>query len=55
VGRMRFINPLYRKLAKTPGGLARARAVFEKARPGYHPIAVAGVERILAEAEPKKP
>jgi leukotriene-A4 hydrolase len=55
VGRMRFINPLYRELAKTPGGLARARAVFEKARPGYHPIAVAGVERILAEAEPKKP
>ena len=55
VGRMRFINPLYRELAKTPGGLARAKAVFAKARPTYHPIAQAGIERILADAADKKP
>jgi len=50
VGRMRFINPLYRELAKTPEGRAIAQRVFDKARPTYHPIAQAGVERILKEA-----
>jgi leukotriene-A4 hydrolase len=51
VGRMRYLNPLYRELAKTPDGRAMARRVFEKARPMYHPIAQAGVERLLKDAE----
>ncbi len=50
VGRMRFVNPLYRELAKTPEGRAFAERVFAKARPTYHPIAQAGVERILKDA-----
>ena len=50
VGRMRFINPLYRELAKTPDGRAFAQRVFDKARPTYHPIGQASVERILKEA-----
>jgi aminopeptidase N len=50
VGRMRFINPLYRELAKTADGRAFAHRVFDKARPTYHPIGQAGVERILKEA-----
>ncbi|MGH8441933.1 MAG: M1 family metallopeptidase [Nevskiaceae bacterium] len=50
VGRMRFINPLYRELVKTPEGHALAQRVFAKARPMYHPIAQAGVERILKDA-----
>ena len=48
VGRMRFLNPLYRELAKSESGREFARRVYEKARPGYHPIAQAAVERILA-------
>jgi leukotriene-A4 hydrolase len=51
VGRMRFINPLYRELVKTPDGRALAERAFAKARPTYHPIAQGGVERILKEAK----
>ena len=54
VGRMRLISPVYRALAKTPQGLKFARTVYEKARPGYHPIAREAVERLLADAEQKK-
>jgi leukotriene-A4 hydrolase len=50
VGRMRFLNPLYRELAKTPANHAFAERVFAQARPTYHPIAQAGIERILKEA-----
>ena len=50
VGRMRFIADLYRDLAKTPDGRAFAQRVFARARPMYHPIAQAGIERILNEA-----
>ncbi|MGQ0586033.1 MAG: M1 family metallopeptidase [Gammaproteobacteria bacterium] len=50
VGRMRFINPLYRELVRTPEGRALAQRVFARARPLYHPIAQAGVDRILKEA-----
>ena len=35
---------------KTPEGLAFAREVFERARPGYHPITTASVEAVLAKA-----
>jgi aminopeptidase N len=47
VGRMRLISPLYRALAKTPDGLAFAKAVLVKAAPGYHPIARDAVERAM--------
>jgi leukotriene-A4 hydrolase len=50
VGRMRFLNPLYRELVKTPDGRAFAERVFAKARPMYHPIGQGSVERILKEA-----
>jgi aminopeptidase N len=53
VGRMRFINPLYRELVKTESGRAFAQRVYAGARPRYHPIGQASVERILSEA-PKK-
>jgi aminopeptidase N len=47
VGRRKFLMPLYEALIQTPEGRERARAIFEKARPGYHPIAVDSVERLL--------
>ncbi len=49
VGRMRFINPLYRELVKTADGRAFAERVFARARPMYHPIGQGSVERILKE------
>jgi hypothetical protein len=32
---------------KTPEGKARALAIYRKARPTYHPIAVAMVDKIV--------
>jgi leukotriene-A4 hydrolase len=48
VGRRKYIKPLYAELAKTPEGRARAAAIYEKARPGYHPIARATVDQVLS-------
>lgn len=48
VGRRKFLTPLYEALVKTPEGKQRAAAIYEKARPGYHPIAQATVDQILA-------
>lgn len=50
VGRRKFLMPLYAELVKTPDGLARAERIFEKARPGYHPISADSVERLLKKA-----
>ena len=47
VGRMKFLRPLYQELAQTPEGKARARAIYAEARPRYHPIAAAAIDRIL--------
>jgi len=47
IGRRKFIKPLYEELVKTEAGRVRARAIYAKARPGYHPIAVDTVDRIV--------
>jgi leukotriene A-4 hydrolase/aminopeptidase len=47
VGRRKYIRPLYQELAKTPQGKERAKAVYAKARAGYHPIAAATVDDLL--------
>lgn len=49
VGRQKFIRPLYTALMKTPAGEKRARAIYAKARPGYHPIAQASVDKIVGK------
>ncbi|HBN52557.1 MAG TPA: aminopeptidase [Stenotrophomonas sp.] len=51
VGRRKLILPIYAELLKTPEGLAFAREVFAKAKPGYHPITTASVEDMIAKAE----
>jgi leukotriene-A4 hydrolase len=48
VGRRKFLSPLYEALVKTPAGKERAVAIYEKARPGYHPIAQATIDQVLA-------
>jgi leukotriene-A4 hydrolase len=47
MGRRKFLKPLYEALVKTPEGKERALAVYRKARPTYHPIAVATVDKIV--------
>ena len=47
IGRRKLIRPLYEELAQTPEGRVRALAIYRKARPGYHPIAVDTIDDIL--------
>ncbi len=47
IGRNRYILPLYRALMETPAGKERARAIFEKARAGYHPLSVEAARKVV--------
>jgi len=47
IGRRRLIKPLYEDLMKTPAGAERARAIYARARPNYHPIATASLDPIV--------
>ena len=49
VGRRKFIIPIYRALIATPAGRERARAIYAKARPFYHPIAAESVDKLLKQ------
>jgi len=46
-GRRKFLKPLYQKLAETPEGLQRARAIYAKARPMYHSVSYRTIDQIL--------
>jgi leukotriene A-4 hydrolase/aminopeptidase len=46
-GRRKFLKPLYEALIQTPEGKERARRIYAKARPTYHPIATATVDALL--------
>lgn len=50
VGRMKFLRPLYKSLAKRPETRQRALEWLERDGPGMHPISRAGVLRTLGEA-----
>jgi hypothetical protein len=47
IGRRKFLMPLYGELKKTAEGRTRAKAIYARARPFYHPIAVESVDRLL--------
>ncbi len=49
VGRGKFIYRLYGELAKKDGKMSWTKAVYQKARPGYHPIAQRRIDVILGE------
>lgn len=48
IGRRKLIKPLYDELVKTAEGRARAEAIYERARPGYHPISASSIDDVLA-------
>ncbi|MBO0860596.1 MAG: M1 family metallopeptidase [Chloracidobacterium sp.] len=47
IGRQKLIKPLYEELAQTPAGKERALKIYEKARPGYHPIAQTALDKLM--------
>ena len=46
-GRRKFLQPLYQDLAKNAEGMVLARRIYAQARPTYHPVAQAAVDKIL--------
>ena len=53
VGRRKLVMPIYNALAATEDGLAFAKQVFARARPGYHPITTGSVQKVIDEARPE--
>jgi hypothetical protein len=50
-GRGKFVRPLYRALmAQGPWGQELARRVYARARPTYHPLTAAAVDRVMNPA-----
>jgi leukotriene A-4 hydrolase/aminopeptidase len=47
VGRRKFVLPLYKLLVATEAGKARARNIYENARPNYHAVTRQSVEALL--------
>ncbi len=47
IGRRKLIQPLYEELVKSADGKDRALKIYERARPGYHPIAVDTLDPIV--------
>ena len=54
IGRRKLIMPTYGALVATPDGLAFAKTVFAKARPGYHPITIGSVEKTLSAGKTQR-
>ena len=52
VGRRKLVMPIYTALVASEDGLAFARQVFARARPGYHPITTGSVQKVIDEARP---
>ncbi len=49
IGRRKFVKPLFDELVKTPEGKKRANEIYQKARPGYHPITQSTVDAVLSK------
>ncbi len=49
IGRRKFVLPLFKELVKAEGGKERARAIYAKARPNYHPITVESVDKVVGK------
>jgi leukotriene A-4 hydrolase/aminopeptidase len=54
IGRRILVVPLYGELAKTAQGKALAEKIYAEAKPGYHPMTRAAVERALQEPERRR-
>ncbi|MFZ2237449.1 MAG: leukotriene A4 hydrolase C-terminal domain-containing protein, partial [Dokdonella sp.] len=51
IGRRKLVMPIYEALVKTPDGKAFGKTIYAKARPGYHPLTQAGVDKLFAESK----
>jgi leukotriene A-4 hydrolase/aminopeptidase len=51
IGRRIYVKPLYEALLKTPEGRERAKAIYTKARPGYHSITTSTLDEMMKQAD----
>jgi aminopeptidase N len=49
IGRRKFVLPLFKELVKTEKGKERARVIYAKARPNYHPITADSVDKVVGK------
>ncbi|MEZ5459851.1 MAG: leukotriene A4 hydrolase C-terminal domain-containing protein [Steroidobacteraceae bacterium] len=54
IGRRKLIKPLYEDLMRTPDGARFAKAIYARARPGYHPIVTATLDPIVTPTQPMR-
>lgn len=47
IGREKLIKPLYEELIKSDEGRRRASLIYQVARPAYHPIVIAKIDKLL--------
>ncbi len=47
IGRRKLIVPLYEILMRSESGSAMAKAIYAKARPGYHPLAQSTIDEMV--------
>jgi leukotriene-A4 hydrolase len=47
VGRIKFLKPLYTHLMMSAAGASFSRLIYKRARPRYHPIARAAIDKIV--------
>jgi leukotriene-A4 hydrolase len=50
IGRRKLVLPLYEALIATHEGRERARKIYSQARPNYHPITIASIDRLFKDA-----
>lgn len=48
-GRRKFLKPLYTDLLGKPWGVEVARAIYQKARPGYHPVSTNTIDKLMSQ------
>ena len=53
IGRRKLVMPIYEALVKTPDGKVFAKKIYAKARPGYHPLTQAGVDKLFVDSKPQ--
>jgi aminopeptidase N len=49
VGRRKLVKPIYEAMLARPDGLARAQAIYQKARPRYHAVTTRTLDAMLAK------
>ena len=48
MGRRKFLQPLYQRMAESEDTLAMAKEIYAKARPGYHSVSTNTIDAILS-------